>query len=129
MKNQVLSIEQMQELKKLGIDTSKASMFWHPAFYRNNGILDYDRYEDIPRIKLENNYNLEYDIPTFTLQDILKYLEKIKPSLTKDDGSIWFMEVHNLERDSLMYCEGCESESPLETAFKTIKWCKENGFV
>lgn len=28
MKNQVLSIEQMQRLKELGVDTSKASCCW-----------------------------------------------------------------------------------------------------
>ena len=28
MKNQVLSIDQMQRLKELGVDTSKASIYW-----------------------------------------------------------------------------------------------------
>lgn len=120
MKNQVLSIEQMQELQELGIDTSKASMCWWKGNRNIKDILAIYNQEDDIAINI---------IQTFTLQDILKYLEKIKPTLTKGDGSIWFMEVHNLELDSLMHCEGCESESPLETAFKTIKWCKENGFV
>lgn len=123
MENQVLSIEQMQELQKLGIDTSKASMFWHPAFYRINGILDYDGYEDIPRIKLENNYDLAHDIPTFTLYDMLQYIHKY--TLTKvTDG---MFNLHS-------YINGCiehkvQGKTEIETAFKMLKWYKLNQYV
>lgn len=37
MKDKVLTIEQMQELVALGIDTSKASMIWNPHWvYEQN---------------------------------------------------------------------------------------------
>ena len=135
MRNQVLSIEQMQELKSLGIDSSKASMFWHPAFYRNNGILDYDRYESIPRIKLENNYNLDYDILAFTLQDILEMLP----------NSIKFAQLYGIlriEKDSMNYylvqykdfvkeynIQRFVGKSLLEAALNMLKWCKQNNYI
>lgn len=121
----------MQELKKLGIDTFKASMFWHPAFYRNNGMLDYDRYEDIPRIKLENNYNLEYDIPTFTLQDILEILPSYSVTYDKytNDLDKYEIRVDIPEEQHYITHIARSSKSLLEAAFKMLKWCKQNNYI
>lgn len=136
MEEQVLSIEQMQELIDMGINVSNASMLWYPKMAidarTGKGYVD-SHYLTINHINSEHFWSTRIGketIPTFTLQDILTYIEKIEPILTKDNGSaLWFMEVTNLERDSLMYCEGCESDSPLKTAFKALKWCKQNNFI
>lgn len=61
MKNQVLSVEQMQHLKKLGVDISKAKMSWYaiyetePNWYNELNIRD-----DV----FDKNYP---SVPTFTL--------------------------------------------------------------
>lgn len=36
MRNRVLSVDQMQLLKKMGVDTSKASMYWMRSLYRSS---------------------------------------------------------------------------------------------
>ena len=62
MKNQVLSVEQMQYLQELGIDTSRAKMSWYaiyetlPNWYNELNIRD-----DV----FDKNYP---SVPTFTLQ-------------------------------------------------------------
>lgn len=135
MNNQVLSIEQMQELIKSGVDVSKASMFWHPAFYRINGILDYDGYEDIPRIKLENNYDLANDIPTFTLQNILETLPKY---LNVRDKIYFLTLMYDVSKgvvisyctehiNDILHSEG--SANQLNAAFNMLKWCKQNNYI
>lgn len=68
MKNQVLNVEQMKYLQKLGIDTSKAKMSWYaiyetlPNWYNELNIRD-----DV----FDKNYP---SVPTFTLQDMLEML-------------------------------------------------------
>lgn len=67
MKNQVLTIEQMQHLKELGVDTSKASMmyhFWVGKKYKNCFLLSVD---------IATPYDSE-NVPTFTLQDMLEMM-------------------------------------------------------
>lgn len=72
MKNQVLSIEQMQHLKELGVDISKASCAYY-AFYESEP----NYYE----LRIRDNV-LEIDpqtipfIPTFTLQDMLEMMPR-----------------------------------------------------
>ena len=69
MKDQVLSIEQMQKLKELGIDASKASMCY--VFFESDG----SKYTDIV-VHDESCYEMACmnPIPTFTLQDIIELI-------------------------------------------------------
>lgn len=67
MKNQVLSIEQMQYLKNLGVDTSKASMVW-------GGTKDWQ--ELYTHRLLEFDVDADYIIEAFTLQDMLEMMPK-----------------------------------------------------
>ena len=68
MKNQVLSIEQMQHLKELGVDISKASMVWiKPRPNNDNYTLT---------IHALGCYEYKSPIPTFTLQDMLEMMPK-----------------------------------------------------
>ena len=68
MKNQVLSIEQMQKLKDLGVDTSNASMYWR----ENSSLANFSERSDKNRWILTCHYPPVYYKPTFTLHDILE---------------------------------------------------------
>lgn len=70
MKNQVLSIEQMKNLQRLGVDTSKASMCWikHPnCTERDLTVHDVFCYE----------MSCLEPVPTFTLQDLIELLPNV----------------------------------------------------
>lgn len=131
MKNKILTIEQMQELIALGIDTSKASMYW--------GFHISDLKKENPILVLHTNnflFVIDY-IPTFTLQDILEMLPpsvqgepidefETSYSLNIDFSSkeisyydyIWDRELISFEYDNLLY-----------GAFQMLKWCKENKYI
>lgn len=66
MKNQVLSIEQMKHLKELGVDTSKASMFYVPKL-EPKGAYCLLNVKPTPIIPF---------VPAFTFHDIIDLLPK-----------------------------------------------------
>lgn len=139
MKEQVLSIEQMQELIKLGINTSKASMCWNT----------YDSFliENNSDLKDAFNYSDDDWVPTFSIQDILEilpqsfYVEKNTTSLSKKA----FLQINKtLGRGySIAYEQSWDEDgklkikmhgqqlnkSLLEAAFNMLKWCKENNYI
>lgn len=127
MKDQVLSIEQMQELINMGIDVSNASMCWN---YNDEhsywaSVINYTH---SPYIKGEI-------VPTFTLQDILGILPSIKGYLPWDlhrcaGTNPCYMCVyepcdlkHTSSKDWIKFI----SKTPLEAAFNMLKWCKLNN--
>mgnify|MGYP001047441971 CR=1 FL=1 len=62
---QVLSIDQMNHLQELGLDTSDASMCWEwKATYEDDMVVN--------SLDADTNYDCYY--PTYTLQDILNKL-------------------------------------------------------
>ena len=71
MKNQVLSIEQMQKLKELGVDTSQASM----CYISKYPSCDFDDGDSIVVVSKDFNKRLYNEFgPAFTLQDIIELL-------------------------------------------------------
>lgn len=129
MNIQVLSIEQCKELIELGIDMSNASCVWWNFFggfsitFLNNGR------EPITLEEKKTVYGDENVIPTFTLQDILEMLPDIgkdyvnHPHIFKaSDGINWYCSY------GTMTCE-IMGETPLDAAFKMLKWCKENNHI
>ena len=128
MKNQVLSIEQMQKLKELGVDTSKASMhflYMPTAKSIMSGVYEVD---DEPEVFVSQN-GMNHEHPTFTLQDIIELLP-----YTFDGYYL------NIYRSSLAYCFEYENISdkdwklekgsnPLEAAYKMLIWIIENGYL
>ena len=128
MKNQVLSIEQMQKLKELGVDTSKASMhflYMPTAKSIMSGVYEVD---DEPEVFVSQN-GMNHEHPTFTLQDIIELLPNTF------DG--YYLNIY---RSSLAYCFEYENISdkdwklekgsnPLEAAYKMLIWVIENGFL
>lgn len=76
MKDQVLSIERMQHLKELGVDTSKASA---ALVYRNayGDIVEWDYVAEYHELDIgEHNPYIRSEYGTFTLQDILDLIPK-----------------------------------------------------
>lgn len=69
IEEQVLSIEQMKRLQELGVDTSDASMCWVAEGYA---------YTDEGQWKLciPNHFLLPYNIPTYTIGDLIEKLPK-----------------------------------------------------
>lgn len=137
MNEQVLTIEQMQELIALGIDTSKASMCWFPMmeldenmkpvvkshFIGVNGI-DFDSYW--------NTIEGQNTIRTFTLQDVLSLLpysiSTTHPSylsiLPLRDGG-WYIRYSRMECDE----KSTDGKTLLQAAFNMLKWCKQNNYI
>ena len=124
MKNQVLSIEQMQELIELGIDISKASICWIGCADVNDVYPYNSTFKDI----FENHKETMPTVltPTFSLQDILDMLPRA-----------WEIGAYNANRntitvfldDEIGYCHQEVSDSLLEAAFNMLKWCKQNNYI
>ena len=127
MKEQVLSVSQMEELVNLGIDVSKASMCW---IVTRSGVqfLIPNKKDSILEDILENEYLIDSYTPTFTLQDILEmlpdiivnhevYIPVIQKNFCKyvhNDNPILHLEVAN---------------NTIEAAFNMLKWCKQNNYI
>ena len=78
MKNQVLSLEQMLKLQRLGIDISSAGMCWCGSTGCKDEKYELEIHEDVINQKRDSSF--WEIIPTFTLQDIIKLLPlRIKP--------------------------------------------------
>lgn len=147
MQNQVLSIEQMQELIELGVDTSKASAFYYPNYgeYYEHPITkkyvhDIQSYNPYPSFVNGDRTlkDLNPDLfPTFTLQDILKILPEFLPpnidvmdytyELAIRKNSIYYdcEEFDYSPKGDLVRFEGM---SIIENAFNMLKWCKQNNY-
>lgn len=120
MKEQVLSIEQMQELEELGIDTSNASMFW----YIDNRFKQIIPCSDRDTIKdWTNQHGENCIIPTFTLQDILEMLPK-PCYINCIDEDFYQCEV-TTKYGSL----SSNDKNPLVAAFNILMHCKQNNFI
>ena len=65
IEEQVLSIEQMKHLQELGVDTSDASMCW---------VAGEDADEVEWNLIIPNNFLLPYNIPTYTIGDLIEKL-------------------------------------------------------
>lgn len=139
MKDQVLSISQMEELETLGIDISKASLYWAVNVLNCRG-----RKEDLmpPFLtfyqtgQVVGHASFKY-VPTFTLQDILGMLPKnlfIDPET--ESGRDYHLGTNLI--DSFYYTTGYDEDAPLvmitednliNAAFGMLKYLKKNVFV
>lgn len=143
MKDQVLSIDQMQYLKDLGIDTSKASMWY--------GYYDYSDCSNSEWSNSPHKYFLVVDksqfniseygheckfIPTFTLQDMFDLLPK-----NLIIGCIrYFLEIHNnnskevqiryktYQYEQTLICLG-NFPNIMTAAYEMLCWLAENGYM
>lgn len=123
---QALSIEQMQHLQELGLDTSNASMYW----ISYNGISVY-----IPSNFHLPTSNNDYVIcDAYTLQDVLDTL----PSTVLHDKQIYELDI-NMCNETMEYVRTSVNDVlvglrftqlPLiDSAYSLLCWAIENKFV
>lgn len=132
MSKQVLSIEQMQHLKELGLDTSNASM---ALIYTNsNGdVVDWENVNvDVHESSVgEYNPYLRRLYGAFTLQDILDLLPRsvdVELLLFIDKGkNKWRIGYTDIESNEIF--EDFIDENFIDAAYEMLCWCIENGYV
>ena len=137
MNEQVLTIEQMQELIALGIDTSKASMCWFPMMEIDENMKPVvkSHFIGVNTIDFDSYWNTiegQNTIKTFTLQDVLSLLpysiSTTRPSylsiLPLRDGG-WYIRYSRMECDE----KSTDGKTLLQAAFHMLKWCKQNNYI
>lgn len=125
-REQVLSVEQMQRLEKLGAMPSETLLTWC-----KQGI-----YLALIPAWMVNEKSFEFTIPACTLQDILDMLPKrihedvitycLRMETDCKENKYSFSYTQVLE-DSL-YITGY-NENPIDSAYELLLWCIEKGFV
>lgn len=135
-KEQALTIEQVEDLKKLGIDIN-GSAYWHRLLRNDLG--------DEPCTDWELSFNPEYphpsttkvqSIPTLTLADIINMLpKKLEYSGETYDIHIfrdgvrynWVIDYFCDEyKDQLVYTPGNDL---LEAAYFMLQYCAVSGYL
>lgn len=121
----VLSVEQMEHLQELGLDTSDGSMCWCYALFYKNAKWELEIYEDV--INQKRNSAFWEIIPTYTLQDIL---DKLPPVIKK----YYWLAIRVSAHKGMWYVEyngrGCTlsyfySENLIDAAYGMLCWCIE----
>ena len=142
MKNQVLSIEQMQKLKELGVDINKASM----CYISKYPSCDFDDGDSIVVVSKDFNKRLYNEFgPAFTLQDILELLPKEIMTITEKryvsitecyqlnwnpiNGSLRYDNVWDGDCTVLYGVCYTEEEGILFAAYHLLVWVVENGYL
>lgn len=134
MRNQVLSVEQMLKLQRLGIDISSSGMCWcRPTGYKNEK-WELKIHEDVIRQERDPRF---WEISAFTLQDIIKLLPlRIKPNPNVETFYLnlyyydrsWVVDYLNNEGEG-SYFAITSNDSFIEAAYEMLCWCIENGYV
>lgn len=131
---QVLSIEQMQHLKDLGVDTSKASAYWY-RIIQNKGdgnirvISDWELTFSL-NIACCTGHTLE-SVRTSTLQDILDLL----PATVDDDYRLYIDKglvlwtVGYVDAVSEDIYEDFRERDLIDAAYEMLCWCAVNGYI
>lgn len=130
MAKQTLSIEQMQHLQELGLDTSNASMYW----ISYNGIS-----ASIPsNFHLPTSDNDYVVCDAYTLQDVLDALPK---EIKYKDKRCWlcielademigyYYENDRFEHRWVYYEVVMIDESLIDAVYKLLCWAIEQGYV
>lgn len=118
---QVLSVEQMLHLKKLGLDTSNGSMCfeWNESDSDNMVVTSPDA---------DTNYDYYHE--TYTLQDILNKLpcfignQVLIIKKFVDSYTCLYMEPYTRSMINIT-----ESKEPIDAAYEMLCWCIENRYV
>lgn len=134
MKDQVLSIERMQHLKELGVDTSKASLFWVKKITNEIGEEVKGGYRlSFSDKVIVRNFEMWNIIPAFTLQDILDLLPE---EITVDDESYSLNVIFpNAGLWEISYSFGSicyeyfMDTKLIDAAYEMLCWCAENGYI
>ena len=127
MNNQVTTIEQYNELIKLGfeVEESMYSMVWQ------HEVIPWLESKDQYFLKDKNDINIgEEDIPAFTLTDLLKLLTPYRSKeynnalfvpVLSISGDNWICSYENIHSERLINSTFCDKE-PLQAVYKTFIW-------
>ena len=137
MSKQCLSIEKMKHLHELGLDTSKASAYWHRVVRLNTGKVVTDWFVSFNKhtpclaaMKIES-------VKTFTLQDILDIL----PKDISREGCTWSASLYidyeinriaygNTDRDGFeIYHEVPICENIIDAGYEMLCWVLTNKYI
>ena len=117
IEEQVLSIEQMKHLQELGVDTSDASMCW---------VAGEDADEVEWNLIIPNNFLMPYNIPTYTIGDLIEklpkhfYIKEAQISMVAINGSGAFQVCYDKVPKS------CKSDGTIKNAlYKLLCWVAE----
>ena len=119
IEEQVLSREQMKHLQELGVDTSDASMCWVAGE-------DTSTDEEEWNLIIPNNFLMPYNIPTYTIGDLIEklpkhfYIKEAQISMVAINGSgafqVWYDKVP----------KSCKSDGIIKNAlYKLLCWVAE----
>lgn len=115
MKDQVLSIKQMQHLKELGIDVSKTKLYWAKQVNsaKCNDSIDGKPFISLCKSQITYGFVRFEVTPTFTLQDMIELMP------------------HSIEFDDENYCLFVDKNC---TEYKTvggkiIYFCQKNSVL
>lgn len=135
MSKQVLSIEQMEHLQELGLDTRNASMC-HIIDDSSNII--YNIPTDNVKSKKIINFFIKKVIHVYTIQDIL---DMLPIEIEKPDGCTWYASLYidfennriaygNTDRYGFeVYHEIMIEKDLIDAAYEMLCWAIENKFV
>ena len=159
MKNQVLSIEQMQKLKELGVDTSKASMV---CLFQDDESNIYDWDEVVEecsefgdcfhhfvkddegnnnRVYMSlldaegGNYDHSYrkDCTVFTLQDITELLtDDVQKAIVFINNEEYFVKCYEIKYDEenvFKIIYFDNIKQLLNACYEMLIWVAENGYL
>ena len=124
---QVLDVQQMQHLQKLGLDTSNASA----EYYRMSKKMDW--FLVFGCRSKEELLDTEENIPAYTLQDVLDALPKsLEIGKSKYEISIYMIEGkwavdYYSETDADI--QSLECENLIDAVYSRLCWAIENKFV
>ena len=135
MSKQVLSIEQMQHLKELGVDDSNSSVYWHRIRRLNTGEVVTDWFKSFNKSATCLDSMKVETVPAFTFQDIFELMPKKLPA--KDGKPVAFLEiifpnddVWEISYGRLGYVSDSEFNAILiDAAYEMLCWLIENGYV
>lgn len=135
MNKQVLSIEQMQYLTELGIDTSKASMIWRllPECFRIPE-------EHYVAVRESSEKKDDENIPTFTLQDMLNIMPKqLKMKVESYRTPVDCLLMIDVANDCVYYecfvwqqydrAKYFDGANLISSAYEMLCWLAENGYL
>jgi hypothetical protein len=128
MKEQVLSIKQMEHLKELGVDTSKESCFWY--------------FDDKEDYLFWGQCTTPSGVPTLTLQDMLEMI----PGSIESDNILYHFELLKLgscysmgykciiyekngDNNRIEYLILVWDKNSLTCAYEILCWLAENKHI
>lgn len=126
MSKQVLSIEQMNCLQSMGLDTSSASMCWIKT-PKGRQLAFNDEWTGRRESLLD-------PIPAYTLQDVLDKLPRFVTYQYRSYDLIINMEQYTMEyfREADLYTlvtVGFKNTSLIDAAYEMLCWCIMEGYV